>query len=83
MARLGSYQDVSFQKKTRLNGDADAGLAVALNVAAGRRDKMSDDDIIFLVSVVETANAVPLPGGYEPFCSSGVTAWCRKVWKVF
>lgn len=37
-----SYQDVPFQKKTRFNGDADARLAVTLNVAAKEKDWASD-----------------------------------------
>lgn len=32
-----SYQDVPFQKKTGLDGDADAGLAVTLNIAAKQK----------------------------------------------
>lgn len=34
-----SYQDVPFQKKTRFNGDADARLAVTLNVAAKEKER--------------------------------------------
>lgn len=30
----GSYQDVPLQEEARFNGDADAGLAVALDVTA-------------------------------------------------
>lgn len=32
------YQDVSFQQETWFNGDADARLAVPLDVAANRED---------------------------------------------
>lgn len=34
-----SYQDVPFKKKTWFNGDADAGLAVTLNITAKRKQK--------------------------------------------
>lgn len=32
-----THQDVSLQEQPRLNGDADAGLAVSLDVAMGER----------------------------------------------
>ena len=32
-----SYQDVPFKKKTRFNGDADAGLAITLNITARQK----------------------------------------------
>lgn len=34
-----SYQDVPFQKQTRFNGDADARLAVTLNIAAKEKER--------------------------------------------
>lgn len=33
-----SYQDVPFQKKTRFDGDADAGLAVTLNITVKQNE---------------------------------------------
>ncbi len=33
---IHSYQDVSFQKQTGFNGDADTGLTVSLDVTADR-----------------------------------------------
>lgn len=33
-----SYQDVPFEKKPRFNGDADASLAVTLNITAKEKE---------------------------------------------
>lgn len=41
-----SYQDVPFKKKTWFNGDADAGLAVTLNVAAKQKQKEKHHNLV-------------------------------------
>lgn len=44
-----SYQDVAFQKKTRFDGDADAGLAVALDVTETEKHKTSNNKPAFII----------------------------------
>lgn len=41
-----SYQDVPFQKKTGLDGDADAGLAVTLNIAAKKKQDKTFEEML-------------------------------------
>lgn len=53
-----SYQDVSFQKQAGLDGDADAGLAVALHVAEREEShKALDNRSVSMAIMTESINA--------------------------
>lgn len=60
MRRRGStHQDVSLQEQPRLNGDADAGLAVSLDVAVGAGGQREREPLRRVA--VHSLPAAPLP----------------------